>query len=295
MSADVLRYIVVSALCAVATLAEAAPIAYTNETTYLSALDAMGFVWIYESFEDDEAWGVARSPQTQQAVTNLFVRWTSNNDFSELTTSTGPALTGDWGFYSLPHGSYTTGTNCHIPGNCGDGFKGTSTEPLYAVSAWVEGFYESKLTLFLDSDYLNPVEFPEVCDTNGENCVDYGILTPAHKFFAVIDVDGFQTFEFTEMEGTAGDQKFIWSDDVTVGFSNPPPALVRSIVASNNHAVLMLKDLAINAQYDVERTLSLVSNDWTQDVSFVASATYTNQPTSISNSWTNVFYRVSGQ
>ncbi|NQT94616.1 MAG: hypothetical protein HQ559_17810 [Lentisphaerae bacterium] len=270
--------------------------AYTNEAAFVAALDALGFVWILESFEDGEVWGGARYPGTEQAVTNLSVRWTSNNDSSEITTSTGPPRTGDWGFFSLPHGSYGGGADCTVPGNCGDGFVGTAIDTFYGVGAWVEGFFGSKLTLYLDGANLAPVEFPEVCDAVGENCVDYAILTPAHKFFGVIDVDGFQTFEFREIEGTAEDQKFIWSDDVTVALSNPPPAIIRDIVVGgSNEVVLTLKNLAIKAEYNIERTSSLDPTAWTPGTPFVASSSSTNRSVPASNTWSSAFYQVSGK
>lgn len=185
---------------------------YTDEAAYLSGLAALGHLTLAEGFEDDAAWGSARTPNTLPSVTSQGVNWTSNNETSEVTTGSGPVRTGAYGFFCLPHGNYATGTDCNIPGNCTDGWIGTGDGTLYGVGGWIEGTFGGAVEFFLDGVV-----------------VDFGDgagITSAHKFFGVIHPDGFRTFEVHEMEGKAEDQKLIFSDDFTFGI---PAAISLSI------------------------------------------------------------------
>ena len=117
---------------------------FLDETAFLDALAAQGFEATVESFEDDDVWGSVRSSipggsHTAPAISSMGIEWTGNNDTSEVTTSNGPSRTGQWGFYELPHGSYATGVDCHLPGNCTDGFIATSSPTLFGVGAWING------------------------------------------------------------------------------------------------------------------------------------------------------------
>ena len=203
--------------------AEAAVVAYTDEAQFSSDLAVLGYSPIEESFEEDVAWGSLRSPFTAPSVTNLGLTWTANHAAGQVTTSTGPPRSGAWAFYASPHGSYTTGTDCHLPGNCGDGWIGESAGTLVAIGGWVTGFYGSKLTVYLDGDLANPVDFGETCtDPQQENCFDNAVLGNLHKFFGVIETNGFAQFEFRELEGTAEDAKYIWADDFTYAVIDAP-------------------------------------------------------------------------
>ncbi len=278
-------------------LSDAVPMAYTNETEYMTALSTMGYVWVRESFEDDDAWGAVRSSIvggnfTAVSTTNFSVRWSANNDTSKITTGTGPARTGLWGFYALPHGSYSTGTNCDIPGNCGDGIVGKTTQPMVGISGWINGSHGGKLEVSLDGNRTNPVDFPEICDNTGENCIDYNRLSPASKFFGIIEPAGFTQFEFREVEGTAEDQKFIWCDDFTIAFSNAPPPRIKSLSVSGNAVDLVLKELATRADYTLQRSLSLASNAWDTVSTFTATTNEMVQSDTGSNGWMQVFYRL---
>ncbi len=187
--------------------AEAAVFVYTDEASYLNDIATLGYTIQQESFENDEAWGNVRTTivggtQTANSIESLGIMWKSNNGTSEITTSNGPARTGNWGFYSLPHGNFLTGTDCHIPGNCGDGFGGTSSKKLYGVGGWVK----------------TNTPFAEIDLAIDGNIIDFdenGTIGALYKFFGVIDTSGFTTFEFNELEGTLEDQKLIFSDDFT--------------------------------------------------------------------------------
>jgi hypothetical protein len=276
---------------------QTAPIVFTNETDYVNALTSGGYVWVQESFEGDEAWGHVRSTivggnATAPAVTNSGIRWTANNDTSQVTTSSGAAQAGDWGVYALPHGNYASGTDCTTPGACGDGIIGTALQRFHGVAAWVRGSYASKVALYLNGYPGTPVGFPEVCDSSGENCIDYGLLTSGSKFFGLIEPAGFSSFEFREMEGTVGDQKFLWFDDFTMAFTNPPPSRIAAVTMAGNEMTLTVRGLAVNADYTLERSSSLSTNDWTAVESFTASGSETNLPEAIGPDLGPRFYRL---
>ncbi len=200
-----LSTLVVGALLASATIAHAQIIGYTEEAAFINALSAQGFTPVYESFEDDAAWGAVRSTipggsQTAASVSHLGITWVSSSSNNEVTTSSGAARTGNWGFYSLPHGDYGNGI--------GDGWRGTSGQQFVAVGGWVEtNTPYGKLGLFLDGDELNPVDFggADVLDTQP-------------RFFGVVAPAGFSMFDYRELEGVMEDQKLIFCDDFIFAF-----------------------------------------------------------------------------
>jgi hypothetical protein len=175
---------------------------YFDEVAYLSDLADLGHVTMAEGFEEDAAWGSARSPFTQPSVLSKGIAWTSNNDVSEVTTGSGPARTGVYGFFCLPHGNHATGIDCHIPGNCTDGWLVTGGGVLYGAGGWIEGNF-GKIEFFVDGTLVGL----------GDN----GFVNNQHQFFGVIHPAGFTTFEVHETEGTAEDQKIIFADDFTFG------------------------------------------------------------------------------
>jgi hypothetical protein len=184
--------------------ARAQVVEYTDETAFLNALTSQGHIAVQESFEDDLAWGAVRSTiaggqHTAPSVTNLGITWSSSSSNNEITTGPGPARTGDWGFFSLPHGDYANGIT--------DGWHGMADQPLVAIGGWVDGTYGGRINLILDGDELNPADFG---GANG--------LGGAYQFFGVIDPNGFSVFDFRETEGTIGDQKYIFGDDFTFAY-----------------------------------------------------------------------------
>ena len=202
--------------------AGAAVTAYIDETEYLSDLAGLGHTALQEGFEDDAVWGGVRGgiagDSTAPSITHLGVTWTANNTISEVTTGSGPARTGDWGFYTLPHGDFANGI--------GDGFVGTSSRTLYGVGGWIEtNTPPAGIALVLDADTVNrvDVDLGETC-TSEENCVDNAILGTQHKFFGVIKTDGFGRFDFLETEFTPPDEsKLIAADDFTFAVADVFP------------------------------------------------------------------------
>ena len=186
---------------------------FTDEAAFLLTVQSLGLEVVQEGFEDDLVWGGVRSDivggnHTAPSITNLGVTWTSNNDTSEVTTSEGAARTGQWGFYSLPHGDFATGIDCHLPGNCSDGWIASTDAPMQAAGGWVDTNTPfARLELILDGDAANPVDFG-------------GVVVGTQKlFFGVIDPAGFLSVEFHETEGKDEDQKFVFGDDFSFGFA----------------------------------------------------------------------------
>jgi len=115
--------LVMTAMLAIVANVTAELVFYTHEGAFMAALDP-SYGLIHESFEDDAVWGSLRSTiaggtSSAASVSSRGLTWTSNNLSSNVTTSSGAARTGDWGFYSIPHGSYGAqepGTDCLIPG-----------------------------------------------------------------------------------------------------------------------------------------------------------------------------------
>jgi hypothetical protein len=225
--------------------ASAAPIAYTDEATYLADLAAFGYTAVLEGFQNDAVWGGVRSSivdgfHTASSITSQGVTWTRNFNTTNSGVTTSDNGDGDWFFYEYVHGGYlhpgdnTFQTNpqpdCTIPELCGDGFVGTAASGvLYAVGGWIETNTPiAKIGLFLDGYPNNAVDFGETCV--GEDCQNNSTLGTTPQFFGVIDTAGFTSFEYRELEGTQDEAKFIFADNFTfAGSALPtvplPPAL----------------------------------------------------------------------
>lgn len=216
----------------------AEPVAYLDESAFLEALAELGHTAILEGFEEDSAWGSVRSTisggnNLAAGISNRGLHWTANNQTSNVTTGGGPALTGDWGFYSLPHGSYgapDSGSDCYVSGECGDGWRGAALEGmLIAIGGWIKtNTPYAKLGLYLGQYPDGAVDFGETCNPpGGENCVANDIVDTVHRFWGVIDPDGFTNFEFRELEGKlevgGGDLKYLFADDFWFAFGDTGP------------------------------------------------------------------------
>ena len=218
----------------------AAPTAYTDEAEFHNALALLGYTATHEGFEDDAVWGDVRSSivtgfATAPSISNLGMTWTSNYIAGNITTGEGPVRSGIYGFYSYLHGSYSTpdpGSDCFVPGECGDGWRGTANSGVFiAMGGYVDtNTPYAKLGMFLGQYPNNPVDFGEICDANGDNCVSASTIGTTQEFFGVIDPDGFSSFEYRELEGKlegmGGDIKYIFADDFYFVISQPPAPTV---------------------------------------------------------------------
>ncbi|MEJ8567301.1 hypothetical protein [Elongatibacter sediminis] len=230
-----LRFLVIATGFALAANAGAEPTAYVVEAEFLAALSALGLPVTHEGFES-AAWDGVRSSivdgaHTAPSVSSNGLVWSANNLSSEITTGVGAALSGQYGVYSNPHGSYENpdpGADCYTPGECGDGFRGVAENGiLYAIGGWVEtNTPYAKLGLYLGDYPTNPIDFGETCDPpESENCVSHSTIGTQSQFFGVIDPAGFDRFEFRELEGKleigGGDIKLIFADDFRFSLGEP--------------------------------------------------------------------------
>lgn len=187
-----------------------------NESAFLTKAAEYGFVSFQEGFEDDVAWGNARSPVTAPVISSRGIKWQSNHaytpDWNEITTGSGAARTGQWGIYDPEHGAATgTPGQCDIdnpPDNClyKDGFTGILEPgmiPLHGAGGYFDGIYGANVGFFLDGDTTLYAGGP------------VGI---GYQFFGVIDTRpaGFRQFECRELDGKIGQALYIFADDFTL-------------------------------------------------------------------------------
>ena len=170
---------------------------FTDESAFLAALGGLAIV--AEGFEEDAAWGGARSPAAQPAVTSQGITWTSNHAANRISTSGGAARSGDWGLFSDPHGDQNVANPTDA---IEDGVIGSSGRPQAAVGFWVRGTAGGEVVLILDGDEADPIEL--------------GPVDGQHRFYGVVVDGSFTSFELREVEGTLEDQKLVFFDDVTV-------------------------------------------------------------------------------
>ena len=187
---------------------------YNDEGAYLAAIAGQNN--ISEGFEDDLAWGAARSPATAGSITSQGVSWASNHPDNDITTGGGPAFTGDWGFFSMPHGDQSLTQPMDF---ITDGFSGAAPMAMNAVGGWFVGTSGAQLSLVLDGDETN--------------VIDLGPVGVVHSFFGVVVDGSFHSFEFRETEGTVEDPKIVFVDDVTISVTGttatPPTGVVAGV------------------------------------------------------------------
>jgi hypothetical protein len=185
---------------------------FLDEALYLAGLAARGLVPVQQNFEDEAIWGAVRTTiaggaQTAPLIDNLGVTWESLYAETDVTTSEGAARTGLWGFYASPHGNFDAGPQCDVPRACGDGFRGTGHDLMFGVGAWLDTNTPfAKVELSVDGVVIDDL-----------------IIGTQPAFLGVLVEQGFHTFDFLEVEGVRSDAKLIFTDDVTVAMSVPPP------------------------------------------------------------------------
>jgi hypothetical protein len=175
------------------------------EQAYLAKATELGLSAIVESFENDVTWAAARAPATVPQITSQGVNWASNFAFNDISTGSGPARTGLWGFYSKPHGDQSGALNDRIY----DGFTGTVSNPnsLLGIGGWiVSGQIGARIDVIVSHDggTTTTAAFPDHS------------LGFDHKFFGFIDTAGFTSFEVVETDGTVNQPHFIFSDDFSI-------------------------------------------------------------------------------
>jgi hypothetical protein len=154
-----------------------------------------------------------------------------------VATGNGALRTGEYGFFALPHGVSWTSENPSVPQR--EGFIVDSDQTMYAFGGWfVSNVWGSKIAFSQNGTDL--IEF------DGESNLNY-----YHKFYGVIDTDGFTHIEVHELEGMTDDRKHIFSDDLVMGTGNLPenpvvdatvtPEVVTSDAASVDLAFIELE------------------------------------------------------
>ncbi len=184
-----------------APLASAQVQTFTDETAFMNALTAASLQAIHEGFESDLDWGHVRTTvvggyQLAHTVAAQGITWSANHLGSDITTGPGPARTGQWGFFQIPHGDPVAGIR--------DGWMGTTAQPMVAIGGWIQSTGSGSIELRLDGV---PVDF-------GGN--SHTTSTP--QFFGAIQLAGFSQFEWEELEAAPGDWKYLFADDFTFAF-----------------------------------------------------------------------------
>ncbi len=258
---------------------------FTDQDLFLNALAALNHTAYREGFEDDSVWGEVRTTviggqRTSPSINNLGITWTANNEIGEVSTAEGAARRGQWGFLTLPHGSYLTGTNCDLPINCGDGWRGSSDIPLVGVGGWVETSTPyAGLHVYLDGNLDAPLDFAD-----GE------ILDTRHKFFGVISPSGFNQFEYRETEGTMEDAKYIFADDYYFAYeTNLSVKVSRILMKLLGQGRKVVARVKVVDQDKVAVIGAVVDAQWTlPDETVIPFSETTNKQGRIKGSTTNV-------
>ncbi len=218
-------------LLILAGMANAAPVAYTNETQFLAELADLGYTTVQDSFEDGSVSAPSRnSIVSTGSVTSQGITWRSNYTVNNIATGTvgGDAPDGSYAIYSLPHGMTTdSGLYCdnaedpNIPSECyqNDGLKVESEtgDTLYAFGGRIDTANSGKVTFLLDGIDINAND-----SDNIDNWQREGDWADSWTFAGVIDTDGFLSAELREVRGKDYQQVFLFADDFTIGISAVP-------------------------------------------------------------------------
>jgi len=166
-------------LLSIALSAQAAPTLYTNEANFLAAVS--GYTTISEGFESSD-WDATRPTGFAGSVTSQGVTW----DAGELLrTGSGWARTGSYGVFD----SY------------GNPDIVSATTPFVGVGGWFATTDATGLVVDIDGQYFGA----------------YGLgANSPHKFFGVVDTDGFSSVTFRSTRGHWG------ADDFTIATQTIP-------------------------------------------------------------------------
>jgi hypothetical protein len=209
----------------------AAVMVYTDEAKFEEAIAALDLEVTREGFEDDSAWGESRvtlSDRTADAdvVSNGFTY--SSRVYGPVATGEGPVRTGWYGFFALPHGLSWSPENSSVPQM--EGFIVDSDQTMYAFGGWFETNVSGSKIAFSQNG-TDLIEF------DGESRLAY-----YHKFYGIIDTDGFNHIEVHELEGMTDDRKHIFADDFVMVTGNAPPVVAGDTTATDTQADVTSED-----------------------------------------------------
>lgn len=159
--------------------AQAAPVLYTNEADFLSAVNS--YATISEGFESSD-WDVTRPAGFAGSVTSQGVTWDAGD---LLRTGSGWARTGTYGVYD----SY------------GSPDIVSAATPFVGVGGWFATTDATGIVVDIDGQYVGAYGLGEFS---------------SHKFFGVVDTDGFSSVTFRSTSGHWG------ADDFTIATQTIP-------------------------------------------------------------------------
>jgi hypothetical protein len=241
------------------TACEGGPQIFTcwKEGAFLAKAAALGHPSFAEGFENDAAWGGARSPDTQPSVSSRGFEWRAN-DFdpthinpppapppNEITTGTGPAISGQYGVYDREHGyAWGTAVQCDVDNpdaHClfHDGFtisREAGSGPLFGAGGYFGGTHGANVAIVLDGDWLNPIGGGRISVGNPQ-------------FFGVIDAGpaGFTEVQFRETDGKVGQELLIFGDDFTLLAEPAVPVPALGVPGVIGLALLLFLAIALTA------------------------------------------------
>lgn len=233
-----------------------------KEAAFLDKLAGAGYGVFSEGFEGSDWDGVrtaVSSPNTAPSVTSQGLTWTSNHPASNpITTSNGAARSGSWGAYDANHGLATgSPVQCDVdnpPESClyYDGLS-ASIQPggaaLHGVGAYISGIHGSKVVAILD----------------GSTEVGFGPRgSYQHKFHGVVDLgtNGFDAFEFREVDGKVGQALYVWFDDFKIAASDSPSNIAPVAHAGTDQAVLVGDTVSLDGSASFDANADGLAFNW---------------------------------
>jgi len=241
-----MKSLVAFALIIFAAPANSAITTYTDEPSYLTALNALGYSVISEGFEGNATWAASRRTtifdlSSAPSVVSQGLLWQSNLTGNGLVTDKFSAHhDGFYRLYSDPHGktfSAAAAAGCDSLALAGpfpsdsacwqnDGWTITAQDGaiLYGVGGWLYSNSGSAKASFL----LDGKDVYGNARNLGNANRDGTPITLTGDFFAVIDTAGFSVAEVREMAGKGSERQFLFGDGFSVGTSGvavvPVPA-----------------------------------------------------------------------
>jgi hypothetical protein len=220
-------------LCVLVSTGHAAVTTYTNEALFLNQIANA----ISEAFEG-AAWSGVRSTDiavtAADSITSLGVTWSSSDG---ITTSISAGRSG-YGLFAYPHG---------VP----DILVGEAGTALSAIGFWVTTSTPiAKVNVVLDNTTV--VTFNDIP------------IGAEYTFLGLVSTTAFSRFEIRELEGTPGDQKYIFIDDVTYAAAAAAGNLPPTARAGADQTVLEGNTVYLDAGHSADADDGIATYLWSQ-------------------------------
>jgi len=164
----------------------ATPIGYTDELSYLVAVDSYGFDKMFEGFEGSD-WGITRGDGIPGSLTSGGITWSSSENLATIT-----------GSFWVRSGSYGVYDRYGDPDMIV--VQTAGTVPLTAIGGWFASTNPTTINFEIDGQVVATRVLEE---------------SNVHKFLGIIDPAGFITVSFTTPSGHWG------ADDFTIVIPEP--------------------------------------------------------------------------